>query len=102
MELFPFVSFSKKEIFVLARVPHEILRTFADRNNFIMLLDATEIQAAAKQGDPERNIASFDVAHDETVTAYKPYDFIYSRFTRTVPEKLYSIPYGGRLVVVRP
>ena len=96
MELFPFLGLSKKEIFVLLRTPKAILRSFAERNNFTMLLDAKEIEAAAKAGDPERNIAPFEIANDETVTNVKPYEYVYSRFTRKVPERLFAVPLGER------
>ncbi len=90
MELFPFLSLTRKEIFVLIRVPNDILRAFADRTNFYMKLDPKEIEIAGKQGDPERGIAPFEIPHDENVTVYPPYEYIYSRFTRTVPEKLFA------------
>lgn len=90
LELYSFIGLNKTEILVLIKVPLDTLRNFAERINFKMLLDANEIESAGKLSDPERNIAGFEIAHRPDITFYHPYQFIYARYTRNVPESFYA------------
>jgi hypothetical protein len=84
-----------QEIYVLLRTPLEKLRAFADNLDFLMLLDAKEVEDCITNGDSEEGISSRDISHMPEVTRYRPFEKIYGRYSRQVPETLYYHEYGA-------
>lgn len=83
-----------QEIYVLVRVPLDKLRAFADNLDFLMLLDAKEIEDCIVKGDMEENISPVEISHMQEVTRYRPFEKIYGRYSRNVPESFYYHEYG--------
>jgi hypothetical protein len=89
-ELFIYKNINpQKEIFVLLRIPLEKLRAFADARDYIMLLDANEVEDQLSAGDPEHNIEPVHISHMPDVTRYRPYEKIFGKYSRLIDEKLY-------------
>jgi hypothetical protein len=90
LELFIFKNLREQtEVFILLRASLEKLRAFADRINMPMLLDSQEIQSALAAGDAEKGIAPIVINDIPDVTSYKPYQYIYGKYSRLAPERLY-------------
>ena len=49
-----------------------------------MLLDGNNLERLCKAGDIEARIAPFEIGHDPSISEYKPYEYIYCRYVRTV------------------
>jgi anoctamin-10/anoctamin-7 len=88
LELFCFKGRTGK-LFVLMRCPLDVIRNYADDINFKMLLDPVKVQEACAAGDAEEQIAPFKIAHDPTVCPYYPYEVIYAKYSKQVPEEMY-------------
>lgn len=80
---------SDSEIFMLLRAPLEKLRAFADKIDMVMLLDAHEIETQLAAGNPEAGIAPVKINHVPDVTQYRPYEYIYGKYSRNIDERLY-------------
>ena len=78
----------KGNLFVLVRAPVSILRTYADQNNFNMLMDESFLEIAANTGFPPQ-IKPIDIAHLPSIINYRPYEFIYCKYSQRVDEQLY-------------
>lgn len=77
------------EAVVLLRAPLDLLRSFADKVDFKLLLNPTEIQRRLENGDAEHGIAPVSIADCPDVTHYKPYQYIYGKYSRNTDESLY-------------
>jgi hypothetical protein len=77
------------EIYLLLRVPLEKLRATAGRLDFGMLLDAAQVEKRLALGDQDHGIAPVRIAHVPEVTKYHPYQLIYGKYSRQIPEDLY-------------
>lgn len=84
-----------QEIYVLVRAPLEKLRAFADNLDYLMLLDAKEIEDCLLKGNEEEGIGPVEISHMTEVTRYRPYEKIYGRYSRNVSESLYYHEYGS-------
>ncbi len=80
---------AKEEIFVLVRAPLEKLRAFADNIDYSMLLEEKMIEECMKAGNAEENIKPVEIVHRPEITHYRPYERIYGRYSRNVPETIY-------------
>ncbi len=80
---------AQHEIFVLIRASLEKLRAFADNRDYLMLLDAKEVEERLRQGNPEESIAPVEISHMPEITPYRPYEKIYGKYSRNIDEKLY-------------
>lgn len=89
IELWGFKSKSGKEIFALIRAPINTLRNFADDTTHKMLLDPVKLKELANAGNPEKNIAPFDVPDNKAIVKFDPYQFIYGEYSKNVAEELY-------------
>lgn len=89
LELFIFMGFNRKEIFVLIRAPIELLRIYAESINFPMLLDPLEAQILCEIGDTDKNIRGFIIPHVPEVVSYEPFAHIFGRYSKSISEKLY-------------
>lgn len=95
LELFAYKNIKPdKEIFVLIRAPLEKLRAFADNIDFEMKLDSEVIKKKMEAGNPEEGIAPVDIQHRPDVTAIKPFEHIYGKYSRNVDESIYWRPEG--------
>jgi len=83
------------EYIVLIRAPIEVLRFFADDSNYRLLLDENVLEALARRGDKERNIAPIEIPHMEDVVRYRPYELIFGKYSSNVTEDLYARPAGA-------
>lgn len=91
LDLFLFIGLNKKEVFVLIRCPIDLVKKFADKINFPMLLNPDVIEVLAETGDIENNINSFKIPHDpDLVVSYEPYRYIYGRYSTSVADRLYA------------
>jgi hypothetical protein len=88
LELFCFKGRTGK-LFVLMRCPLDVIRNYADDINFKMLLDPVKVQEACAAGDAQEQIAPFKIAHDPAVCPYYPYEVIYAKYSKQVPEEMY-------------
>lgn len=61
LDMFAFEGITKDEIFILLRVSLELLRTYADDIDYQMLLDPEVLEAYAKKGNPDLNIAPINM-----------------------------------------
>jgi hypothetical protein len=84
-----------KEIFVLLRTPLSKLRAYADIIDFKMKLDGTVAQHLIEKGDQEHNIAPVVIADKRDITPLHPYEHIYAKYSRKVPESLYAREEGA-------
>ena len=82
---------SDNEIFVLIKASIDKLRVTAEKLEFRMLLDPKELQKVIEEGNPGKNIAPRVVPHRPDIIPFEPYDLIFGRYTRDVPESLYKI-----------
>jgi len=81
-------KFGKGNLFVLIRAPVKVLRTYADQNNFMLLMDEQLLERTAHQGFPPQ-IAPIEIAHDPSVIRYRPYEFIYCKYSQRIDENIY-------------
>lgn len=77
------------EGFILLRTPLDKLRAFADNIDMVFLLDSREVEEQLRVGDPERNIAGVEIPHNAEVSRFRPYEYIYGKYSRNIDEKLY-------------
>lgn len=73
LELFPYLSVQKDELYVLIRAPLEKLKEFADDTDYLMRTDEIFLENILKSGDAEAKIAPVDIKDDRTITPYSPY-----------------------------
>lgn len=89
-ELFAYRGVKKdKTIVVLIRAPISKLRAFADNIDFVMKLDSAVVKKMLEKGDAEARISPAVIPHRPDITPLQPYDHIYGKFSRNVPEALY-------------
>ena len=96
-----YVSVQKDEILVLIRITESLMREYANRNEYLLLADATELEARSIIGWPESNIRPIEINHDINITKYNPYQYIYLPFKSELPgpskddisvlQKLYTV-----------
>jgi hypothetical protein len=79
----------KKNIFVLLRAPLNKLRLFADHIGYHMLLDHDEIKQRLSRGNFAKGIAPLKIEHRPVISHLKPYEQIYGKYSKNVPEELY-------------
>ena len=77
------------KLYVLVRPPVGVLRAYADSNNFMMLLDETYLESAARAGWPEYGIKPIEIGHKPDVIKYRPFEFIYGKYSQRVDEQMY-------------
>jgi len=92
LDCYMFMSSSKKEVFVLLRVPMEKLNAHCDNLDYKLLLDPEKLEEVAKKGFPEFKIAPISITHNPLETNMKPYHHIYAPFKVDVPIELYWRP----------
>ena len=80
---------SEGKVFVLIRIPLGLLTSYADTNNLKMLADEAVLERMARAGDPEHNIAPIDIAHMPSVIQYRPYQYVYLKYSQRVDQSLY-------------
>lgn len=109
--MFAFEGITKEEIFILLRVSLEKLKTYADDIDYQMLLDPVVLEAYAKKGNSDLNIAPIDMLvllcdgnstmimiftvfifseHMPEITSFTPYEKIFARYSRSLPEVIYN------------
>ncbi len=79
-------------IILLLRVPIDVLRNYADDINYQMKLDPVVLERMCKTGLPQHEIGPIEINHDPKICKYKPYDFVYYKYSVRVPEELYYRP----------
>jgi hypothetical protein len=93
-----YFSAQKNEIIVLAKVSVEILKRFADKIDFRLLLDESMAEEAGKKGSP--GIAGFTINSSdeirEAITNFRPFEYIYSEYSDDPSvQSLFNIPAGA-------
>lgn len=82
------------EIILLLRVSLSKLRLFADQIDFEMLLDETAVKKHMEKGNPAKDIRPIFIDDGEGITPYKPYQYIYGKYSQQIDESLYWRPEG--------
>lgn len=75
-------------IIVLIRAPVNVLRSYADKHNFKMLMDEKHLEAACKTGNLP-GIKPIEIQHFDSVIHYRPYELIYCKYSQRIDESLY-------------
>jgi len=92
LDCFLFMSFDKKEAFVLLRVPRDKLSAYCDSLDYRLLLDDKKLEEVAAKGFPEHKIAPITIAHNTLESKLKPFEYIYAPYKVDVPMDLYWHP----------
>lgn len=77
-QIYLYWSHDKDQIFMLIRVPDEVLQTFADRIDYRVLLREDALITASNAGGEK--IQPFEISHMPEVTSLYPYQLIYSEY----------------------
>ncbi len=77
------------EIYVLIRSQVDKLRAYADNCDYRMLLDPVQIEECLLHGNMEEHIQPVEIAHMPEITKLRPFEKIYGRYSRNIPESLY-------------
>ena len=93
-EMFAFYGICKTEIFLALKAPDTVLRKFANKIKFKMLLDPFEIEEELLTIDPSNQLSIYK--EDNPFTHYNPFIHIYGRFDISVDEKIYWRPSGQK------
>jgi hypothetical protein len=83
------------KLFVLVRAPIDLVREYAESNNFKLLLDADVLRETANHGNIEKGIKPIDIPHNADECEVQPYDYIYAKYTRKCSEELFWRKRGG-------
>lgn len=89
LELFAYKSIRGDELIILMKVTLDDLRIFADKIDFIMLLDPPALKETLELGNEKCDIAPIHINHDPSIIPYEPYQHIYAKYSRKVDENLY-------------
>ncbi len=83
LEFKQYLSFTKSEIYVLARAPDDVIKAFADKADFRVLLDEGIAEGAAKIGTT--GIAGFTINSSEeivnNISRFRPFEYIYAEYS---------------------
>eukprot|EP01032_Pedospumella_encystans_P014521 gene14521-16668_t len=89
LELFIYRARDGDEIFVLGRMPLEVVREFAETYEYYLMLDPAQAQEQLERGDTERSIAPVSIEHRPDICHLKPYEYIYVPY-HSRREELYA------------
>lgn len=89
LELFIYRARDGDEIFVLGRMPLEVVREFAETYEYYLMLDPAQAQAQLERGDQERSIAPVSIEHRPDICHLLPYEYIYVPY-HSRREELYA------------
>ena len=89
LELFIYRARDGDEIFVLGRMPLEVVREFAETYEYYLMLDPSQAQEQLERGDTERSIAPVSIEHRPDICHLKPYEYIYVPY-HSRREELYA------------
>jgi hypothetical protein len=76
--------------FILIKATIEKLRIIADSLQYKLLLNSEILQKIAENGDPEIGIRPIYINHDPKQSHLTPYQYIYAKYRRDLPEELYE------------
>jgi hypothetical protein len=77
------------EIFILVRTPLEKVKAFADKIDYVLKLDPEVIQNMLEAGSVEDGIAPVFIDHRPDITSLTPFEHIYGKYNRLLPDNIY-------------
>jgi hypothetical protein len=89
LETLSYYGYDKSEIYVLIRADLDVLRNYADDVDYVMLLDPVALESTASKGNKMNSIEPFNITDMPAVSCYRPYEFIYGKYSLRVNEELY-------------
>lgn len=88
-EIFSYMSKQEDELIVLINATEGVLKKFADKVDYELLLEASVVQKSMEKGDSAKKIAPVKIKKLDEVSPIDPYQFIYGKFDCDLPEDLY-------------
>jgi len=93
LEVYPYLSVQKDELYCLIRAPLEKLQAFADSENFLLAVDEVTLERVLKEGDAESKIAPIEITDDPEITKLSPYQYMFLEFRDSLnPDLYYKAP----------